>query len=166
MSNKVDFLFSLMFDELFNETTQVVSKSSVVTTADAPNQSQQQLITQSTSTTVAADTPPLNIQTTTKTTYQEPTQAPTVTATGNINQAKMITENAQVKDDEFINIFCTPIQELGETSSRHLETDGEMCMFVLIVSQTEAENIKEAMADSAWIESMKEELHQFDQLDV
>nr|GEV78076.1 retrovirus-related Pol polyprotein from transposon TNT 1-94 [Tanacetum cinerariifolium] len=41
-----------------------------------------------------------------------------------------------------------------------------MCMFALIVSQTEPKNIKEAMADSAWIESMQEELYQFDRLDV
>nr|GEZ18061.1 retrovirus-related Pol polyprotein from transposon TNT 1-94 [Tanacetum cinerariifolium] len=49
---------------------------------------------------------------------------------------------------------------------RQLESDGEMCMFTLTVSRTEPKNIKEAMANSAWIESMKEELHQFDQLDV
>ncbi|GJS02723.1 hypothetical protein Tco_0319231 [Tanacetum coccineum] len=49
---------------------------------------------------------------------------------------------------------------------RQLETDGEMCMFALTVSRTEPKNIKEAMADSAWIESMQEELHQFDRLDV
>ncbi|GJS33154.1 retrovirus-related pol polyprotein from transposon TNT 1-94 [Tanacetum coccineum] len=47
-----------------------------------------------------------------------------------------------------------------------LETDGEMCIFALTMSQTEPKNIKEAMADSAWIESMQEELHQFDRLDV
>ncbi|GJY37343.1 retrovirus-related pol polyprotein from transposon TNT 1-94 [Tanacetum coccineum] len=41
-----------------------------------------------------------------------------------------------------------------------------MCMFALTVSQTELKNIKEAMADSAWIEAMQEELHQFDRLDV
>ncbi|GJT74970.1 retrovirus-related pol polyprotein from transposon TNT 1-94 [Tanacetum coccineum] len=63
-SNELDLLFSLMFDELLNGTTPVVSKSSVVTAADAPNPRQQQNTTQSTSTTVAADTPPLNIQTT------------------------------------------------------------------------------------------------------
>nr|GEV04654.1 retrovirus-related Pol polyprotein from transposon TNT 1-94 [Tanacetum cinerariifolium] len=34
------------------------------------------------------------------------------------------------------------------------------------MSRTEPKNIKEAMADSAWIEAMQEELHQFDQLDV
>ncbi|GJW39539.1 retrovirus-related pol polyprotein from transposon TNT 1-94 [Tanacetum coccineum] len=39
-----------------------------------------------------------------------------------------------------------------------------MCMFVLTVSTDEPKNIKEAMADSAWIEAMPEELHQFDKL--
>nr|GFB54607.1 hypothetical protein [Tanacetum cinerariifolium] len=36
-SNELDLLFSLMFDELLNGSTQVVSKSSAVTTADVPN---------------------------------------------------------------------------------------------------------------------------------
>nr|GEZ74517.1 hypothetical protein [Tanacetum cinerariifolium] len=117
-----------------------------------------------------------------------------------------LTENAHVEDDEFINIFCTHVQERGETSSCHvdssnmhtfyqqhpsehhwtkdhpleqvvgnpsesirtrrqLETDGEMCMFALTVSRTEPKNIKEAMADSAWIEAMQEEIHQFKRLD-
>nr|GFB69996.1 retrovirus-related Pol polyprotein from transposon TNT 1-94 [Tanacetum cinerariifolium] len=35
----------------------------------------------------------------------------------------------------------------------------------LTMSQTKPKNIKESMADSAWIESMQEELHQFDRLD-
>nr|GEW05742.1 hypothetical protein [Tanacetum cinerariifolium] len=47
---------------------------------------------------------------------------------------------------------------------RQLKTDPEMCMFALIVSTVEPKNIKEAMADSAWIEAMQEELHQFDRL--
>ncbi|GJY71072.1 integrase, catalytic region, zinc finger, CCHC-type containing protein [Tanacetum coccineum] len=63
-SNELDLLFSLMFDELLNGTTPVVSKSSAVTTPDAHNQRQQQLTTPSTSTTVATDTPSLNIHTT------------------------------------------------------------------------------------------------------
>ncbi|GKG04845.1 hypothetical protein Tco_0315232 [Tanacetum coccineum] len=117
MSNELDLLFSLMFDELLNGSTLVVSKSSAVTTANVPNQRQQQHITLSTSTTVAADTPPLNIQTTLET-RQEPTQAPTVTGTKNINQAETQKENAQVDEDEFFNIFSTPVQERGETSSR------------------------------------------------
>ncbi|GKC27856.1 retrovirus-related pol polyprotein from transposon TNT 1-94, partial [Tanacetum coccineum] len=165
-SNELDLLFSPMFVELLNGTTPVVSKSSAVTTANAPNQRQQQHTTSSTSTTVAADIPPLNIQTTPETTGQAPTQAPTVTAIENINQAQTNKENAQVEEDEFIRIFSTPVQERGETSTRRqLETDGEICMFVLTVSQTKPKNIKEAMADSAWIEAMQEELYQFDRSD-
>ncbi|GJT96429.1 retrovirus-related pol polyprotein from transposon TNT 1-94 [Tanacetum coccineum] len=41
-----------------------------------------------------------------------------------------------------------------------------MCMFALTVSIVEPKNIKEAMADSAWIEAMQDELHQFDRLKV
>ncbi|GKA49971.1 retrovirus-related pol polyprotein from transposon TNT 1-94 [Tanacetum coccineum] len=41
-----------------------------------------------------------------------------------------------------------------------------MCMFALTEIRTESKNIKEAMADSAWIEAMQEELHQFGRLDV
>nr|GEX49741.1 hypothetical protein [Tanacetum cinerariifolium] len=41
-----------------------------------------------------------------------------------------------------------------------------MYMFALTVSTAEPKNIKEAMADSAWIEAMQEELYQFDRLQV
>ncbi|GJR97429.1 integrase, catalytic region, zinc finger, CCHC-type containing protein [Tanacetum coccineum] len=41
-----------------------------------------------------------------------------------------------------------------------------MCMFSHTVSTTEPNTIKEAMADSARIEAMQEELHQFDRLQV
>nr|GFD38829.1 hypothetical protein [Tanacetum cinerariifolium] len=39
-SNALDLLFSPMFDELFNGSSEVVSKSSAVSAADAPNQRQ------------------------------------------------------------------------------------------------------------------------------
>nr|GFC78303.1 ribonuclease H-like domain-containing protein [Tanacetum cinerariifolium] len=35
--------------------------------------------------------------------------------------AETYAENDQVADDEFINIFCTPIQDQRETSSRHVD---------------------------------------------
>nr|GFB79343.1 Gag-Pol polyprotein [Tanacetum cinerariifolium] len=109
-SNELDLLFSLMFDELLNGSTQVVSKSSAESTADAPNYHQQQ------------NTTPLNTQTTSEPSCQVLTQAPTVTSTENINQAETILKNAQVDGDEFINIFCTPVQDRGETSSRHVDS--------------------------------------------
>ncbi|GKB97724.1 hypothetical protein Tco_0983861 [Tanacetum coccineum] len=85
-SNELDLLFSLMFDELLNGTTLVVSKSSAVHAADAPNKRQQQHITPSTSITIATDSTPLNIQTTPVTT----SQVPTVTANENIFKQKQI----------------------------------------------------------------------------
>ncbi|GKC56239.1 integrase, catalytic region, zinc finger, CCHC-type containing protein [Tanacetum coccineum] len=135
--------------------TQNRSLYSVVTAADAPNQRQQQHTTPYTSTTVAADTPPLNIQATSETT----SQAPTVTATENINQAGTNKEMHKLKK---MNLSTS----LVHRTRRQLEIDGEMCMFTLTVSQTKSKNIKEAMADSTWIKAMQEELHQFDQLDV
>nr|GFB82991.1 hypothetical protein [Tanacetum cinerariifolium] len=194
MSNELDLLFSPMFDELLNGSSKVVSKSSAVSAVDAPNQHQHH-------------TTSLNIHTTPDPTCQVPTLAPTVISSENINQAEMYAGNDQVADDEFINIFSTPVQDQRDTSSRHvdssnmhtfyqrypsehrwtkdhpleqvignpsqsvrtrrqLSSDAAMCMFPLTVSRTEPKNIKEAMADSAWIESMQEELHQFDRLDV
>nr|GFA45665.1 Gag-Pol polyprotein [Tanacetum cinerariifolium] len=129
-SNELDLLFSPMFDELLNGSSKGVSKSFAVSSADAPNQRQ-------------PHTTPLNNHTTPVPTY-----------------------------DEFINIFCTSVQDRGETSSclvdssnmhtfyqrypsehrwikdhsleqvirnpsqsvrtrRQLESDVEMCMFML-----------------------------------
>nr|GEV74851.1 ribonuclease H-like domain-containing protein [Tanacetum cinerariifolium] len=41
-----------------------------------------------------------------------------------------------------------------------------MCMYALTVSNMEPSNVKEAMKDPAWIESIQEELLQFKRLDV
>nr|GEV62473.1 Gag-Pol polyprotein [Tanacetum cinerariifolium] len=101
MSKEPDLLFSPMFDELLNGSSKVVSKSSAVSSADAPNQHH-----------------PLE------------------------------------------QVIGNPSQSVR--TRRQLESDGEMCMFALTMSRTEPKNIKEVMADSAWIESMQEELHQFD----
>nr|GEY57600.1 retrovirus-related Pol polyprotein from transposon TNT 1-94 [Tanacetum cinerariifolium] len=47
-----------------------------------------------------------------------------------------------------------------------LQTDAEVCMCALTVSTIEPKNIKEAMLDHSWIESMQDELNQFKRLDV
>nr|GEW92015.1 hypothetical protein [Tanacetum cinerariifolium] len=94
-----------MFDEFLNGSSKVISKSFAVSSADAPNQHQQY-------------TTPLNNHTTPAPTCQVPTLAPTITSSENINQTK----NDQVADDEFINIFCTPVQDQGETSLRHVDS--------------------------------------------
>ncbi|GJX10098.1 retrovirus-related pol polyprotein from transposon TNT 1-94 [Tanacetum coccineum] len=145
-------------ENLDKKKEKVVSKSSAVNAAGAPNKCQQQNTTSSTSTTFAANIPPLNTQTTPITTSQAPTQAPTVTTTENINQA----ETQKMHKLKKKNLSTS----LVHRTRRQLEIDGEMSMFALTVSRTEPKNIKEAMADSAWIEAMQEEIHQFERLDV
>nr|GEZ64246.1 integrase, catalytic region, zinc finger, CCHC-type, peptidase aspartic, catalytic [Tanacetum cinerariifolium] len=54
-------------------------------------------------------------------------------------------------------------QVIGEPSQpvltrNQLRSDGDMCMYALTVSTMEPKNVKEAMTDPAWIESMQEEL--------
>nr|GFC89385.1 hypothetical protein [Tanacetum cinerariifolium] len=105
-SNELDLLFSPMFDDLLNGSSKVVSKSSAVSAADAPNQRLQ-------------PTTPLNNHTTPVPTCQNPPITTSVISSENINQAEPHAENDQVADDEFINIFSTPVQNQGETSSRH-----------------------------------------------
>nr|GEY67978.1 hypothetical protein [Tanacetum cinerariifolium] len=108
-SNELDLLFSPMFDELLNGSSKVVSKSSAVSAADAPNQSQQ-------------STTPLNNHTTPTPTCQNPSITTSVISSENINQAVPHAENDKVADDEFVNIFSTPVQDQGETSSRHVDS--------------------------------------------
>nr|GEU41271.1 hypothetical protein [Tanacetum cinerariifolium] len=64
-----------------------------------------------------------------------------------------------------------PPEQATEEPSRpvlirnQLRSDGEMCMYALTVSTMEPKNVKEAMTDHAWIESMQQELLQFKRLD-
>nr|GFA70553.1 hypothetical protein [Tanacetum cinerariifolium] len=142
-SNELDLLFSLMFNELLNGSSKVVSKSSAVSAIDAPNHRQH-------------NTTPLNIHTTPAPTCQIPTLAPTVISSENINQAETYAKNDQVADDEFINIFSTPVQDQGRRhhplekvignpsqsirTRRQLESDAEMCMFTLTKNKRDEEN--------------------------
>ncbi|GJR68057.1 hypothetical protein Tco_0014122 [Tanacetum coccineum] len=62
-------------------------------------------------------------------------------------------------------------QVIGDPSKpvmtrKKLQTDAEVCMYALTVSTIKSKNIKEAMLDHSWIESMQDELNQFKRLDV
>ncbi|GJZ50914.1 retrovirus-related pol polyprotein from transposon TNT 1-94 [Tanacetum coccineum] len=142
---ELDLLFGPLYDEFFNAGTSRVNKSS----SPIDNSTQQDTL------------PTTNIHPT-----SEPSTPTNVHAEEN-------NDNQADTQHEFTNPFCTPVQEVTESSSRNivqtrrqLATDPEMCMFALTVSTAEPKNIKEAMADSAWIEAMQEELHQFDRLQV
>nr|GFB02208.1 hypothetical protein [Tanacetum cinerariifolium] len=103
------------------------------------------------------------------------TQADKTVTTSNELDTRVIVETIHVNFDEFPLMASDYVSSdlAPECQRMALEHDslspspqyGEMCMFALTVSRTEPKNIKEAMADSAWIESMQEGLHQFDRLD-
>nr|GFA74332.1 retrovirus-related Pol polyprotein from transposon TNT 1-94 [Tanacetum cinerariifolium] len=62
-------------------------------------------------------------------------------------------------------------QVIGEPSRpvltrNQLRSDGDMCIYALTISTMEPKNVKEALTDPAWIESMQEELLQFKRMDV
>ncbi|GKB93291.1 integrase, catalytic region, zinc finger, CCHC-type containing protein [Tanacetum coccineum] len=144
----------LLYDEFFIKGNTSISKSYALS-----DNSQQQ------------DTQPTtNVQPTTE----------LITPSININAEENKTyqaDNAHFEPYEFINPFCTPrwtkdhlLEQVRGNPSKPVQTrrqlviDPEMGMFALTVSIAETINIKEAMADHAWIEAMQEELHQFDRL--
>nr|GEU48646.1 retrotransposon protein, putative, Ty3-gypsy subclass [Tanacetum cinerariifolium] len=103
--------------------------------------------------------------------FCEPTQDVTESSSHNVGNSNVHTFN-QLQVSKYRWTKDYPLEQVrGNTSRpvqtrRQLATDLEMCMFALTVSTAEPENIKEAMADSAWIEVMQEKLHQFDRLQV
>nr|GFA70257.1 hypothetical protein [Tanacetum cinerariifolium] len=72
----------------------------------------------------------------------------------------------------FNGLRITTLEPVIEEPSRpvltrnQLRFDGDMCMYALTVSTMEPKNVKEAMTDPAWIESIQEELLQFKRLNV
>ncbi|GJW31675.1 retrovirus-related pol polyprotein from transposon TNT 1-94 [Tanacetum coccineum] len=62
-------------------------------------------------------------------------------------------------------------QVIGDPSKpvmtqKRLQTDSQLCMYAVTISTLKPKNIKEAMSDHSWIESMQDELHQFKRLDI
>nr|GEW24327.1 retrovirus-related Pol polyprotein from transposon TNT 1-94 [Tanacetum cinerariifolium] len=121
MSNELDLLFSLMFDELLNGSSKVVSKSFTVSAADAPNQHQ-------------GETSSCHVDSSNMHTFYQ----------------HYPSEHRWTKDHPLEQVIGNPSQSVR--TRRQLESDAKMCMFALTVSRTEPKTIKEAMADSAWIE--------------
>nr|GEU69513.1 hypothetical protein [Tanacetum cinerariifolium] len=81
--------------------------------------------------------------------------------------------NAMFDANTFVNPFATSsIKQVIVEPSRpvltrnQLQTDGDMCMYTLTISTIEPKNVKEAMTDPVWIESMQEELLRFKRMDV
>nr|GEV89364.1 retrovirus-related Pol polyprotein from transposon TNT 1-94 [Tanacetum cinerariifolium] len=100
---ELDLLFGHPYDEFFTIGTSSVNMSSSPT-----NNSKQQ------------DTPPTtNIQSSTE--PKTPTKTVTAEENNTNNQAKIQVDNAHVDDNEFYNVFSTPIRKEAKSSSRYEE---------------------------------------------
>nr|GEZ32794.1 putative ribonuclease H-like domain-containing protein [Tanacetum cinerariifolium] len=98
-----------------------------------------------------------------------PTQEEAESSSHNIGNSNVPTFN-QLIVSEYRWTKDHPLEQVHGNPSKPVQTrqqlaiDPEMCMFALNLSTAEPKNIKEAMADSAWMEAMQEELYQFDRL--
>nr|GEV64219.1 retrovirus-related Pol polyprotein from transposon TNT 1-94 [Tanacetum cinerariifolium] len=100
----------------------------------------------------------------------QPTSAPSTPTYVHVEENKndQAEEEEQLPEDEFTNpsvlrhkkLLSLPHTTLASANKVTPCNDPKMCMYELTVSTAEVKNIKEAMADSAWIEAMQEELHQ------
>ncbi|GKD50248.1 retrovirus-related pol polyprotein from transposon TNT 1-94 [Tanacetum coccineum] len=112
------------------------------------------------------------------------TDTPSVIAIENIDQVETNIENAQVEEDKFINIFSTPVQERGETSSHHVDSSNMHIFYQRHPSEdrwTKDHPLEQVIRNPSQLIRIRsqletdgemcmfaltEELHQFDQLDV
>ncbi|GJS10204.1 retrovirus-related pol polyprotein from transposon TNT 1-94 [Tanacetum coccineum] len=172
---ELDLLFGPLYDEFFNDGTSRVNKSSSPTDNSIqkdtlPSTHIQPTSEPTTLTNVHAEENNDN-QAEFTNPFCTPVQENAESSSRNIGNSNVHTFN-QPQDSEYRWTKDHPLTQVRGNPSkpvqtrRQLVTDPEMCMFALTVSIVEPKNIKEAMADSAWIEAMQEELHQFDRLQV
>nr|GFB56549.1 Gag-Pol polyprotein [Tanacetum cinerariifolium] len=157
---ELDLLFEAMYDDYIGG--QPSASMETVPPAQEPQARQ----TSTTSTTIA-DTAP--------TPTKSSSLAKNIPIT--LQDVDELNLNAMVNDNTFVNPFVNSSTSDAESSSsqnmdpsnmhtNQLRSDGDMCMYALTVSTMEPKNVKEAMTDPAWIESMQEELLQFKRIDV
>ncbi|GJR05146.1 retrovirus-related pol polyprotein from transposon TNT 1-94 [Tanacetum coccineum] len=181
-SGPLDLLFGPPYDEFFNAGTSSVNNSSSPTEnskqQDTPPIMNTQPSTAPTTPTTHVNAKENNDNQAEDTQFQQdefinpfctPVREVVESSSRNIDNSNMHTFY-QLHDSEYRWTKDHPLEQVRGNPSklvqtrRQLATDPEMCMFMLTVSTIEPKNIKEAMADSAWIEAMHEELHQFDRL--
>ncbi|GKC84608.1 retrovirus-related pol polyprotein from transposon TNT 1-94 [Tanacetum coccineum] len=92
-------------------------------------------------------------------------EAPPIKTTSDEQTSLISLTNADETKDHPLNQVIGDLSKLVMTRQR-LQTDSEVCMYALTVSTIEPKNVKEAMADHSWIESMQDELNQFERLQV
>nr|GEZ14918.1 integrase, catalytic region, zinc finger, CCHC-type, peptidase aspartic, catalytic [Tanacetum cinerariifolium] len=153
---KMDLLFEAMYDDYIGGQPSATARTVL------PAQEPQVHQTSTASTTIADITP---------TPTNSSSHATNIPITS--QEVDELNSNVMVDGNTFVNPFENSSTSATESSSsqnadpsnmhtNQLRSDGDMCMYAL----TEPKNIKEAMTDPAWIDSMQEELLQFKRLDV
>ncbi|GJY03248.1 retrovirus-related pol polyprotein from transposon TNT 1-94 [Tanacetum coccineum] len=172
---ELDLLFGPLYDEFFNDGTSRVNKSS----SPIDDSAQQDTLPSTNIHPTTEPSSPTNVhaeennddQAEFTNPFCTPVQEAAESSSRNLGNSNVYTFN-QPHNSEYRWTKDHPLTQVRGNPSkpvqtrRQLVTDPEMCMFALTVSIVEPKNIKEAMADSAWIEAMQEELHQFDRLQV
>ncbi|GJV04645.1 retrovirus-related pol polyprotein from transposon TNT 1-94 [Tanacetum coccineum] len=141
----------------------VVSTSSAPRTAPAAQAPQ--VLQTPTATTTTADTAPTPTNSSSQATnFPNTSQDVDELETQQHVQHQPATIADNTKDHPLEQVIGEPSRPV--LTRNQLRSDGDMCMYALTVSTVEPKNVKEAMTDPAWIESMQEELLQFKRLDI
>nr|GEX42285.1 Gag-Pol polyprotein [Tanacetum cinerariifolium] len=180
---ELDLLFGPLYDEFFTAGSSSVNKSS--SPINNSNQQDTQPITNIQSTSAPSTPTHVHAEENNDNQSEEehlqdgeftnpfcaPAQEVAESSLHNISNSNVPTFN-QPQVSEYRWTKDHPLEQVRRNPSkpvqtrRKLATDPEMYMFAFIVSTAEPKNIKEAMADSAWIKVMQEELYQFGRLQV
>nr|GEZ81689.1 retrovirus-related Pol polyprotein from transposon TNT 1-94 [Tanacetum cinerariifolium] len=134
-SNELDFLFSLMFDELLNGSSTVVSKSSAVSATDAPNQRQNY-------------TTPLNIHTT-----PAPTYHPLEQVIGNPLQS--VRTRRQLESDVEMCMFALTWLWKNKRDEENTVIQNKSCLLAKGYAQKEGVDFGESFAPVARLEAVR-----------
>nr|GFA69728.1 integrase, catalytic region, zinc finger, CCHC-type, peptidase aspartic, catalytic [Tanacetum cinerariifolium] len=155
---ELDLLFEAMYDDYIGGQPSATART-------VPPAQEPQVRQSSTASTTIADIAPI------------PTNSSSLATNIPITSQDVdeLNPNAMVDGNTFVNSFANSSTSAAVSSSQQnvdpsnmnqLRSDGDMCMYALTVSTMEPKNVKEAMIDPAWIDSMQEELLQFKRLDV
>nr|GEY42142.1 retrovirus-related Pol polyprotein from transposon TNT 1-94 [Tanacetum cinerariifolium] len=166
---ELDLLFEAMYDDYIGDQPSATAR--IVPPAQEP-----QVRQTSTASTTIADTAP--------TPTNSSSHATNIPITS--QDVDELNSNDMVDGNTFVNPFSNSSTSAAKSSSwqndhllelvigepsrpvltrNQLRSNGNMCMYALTVSTMEPKNVKEAMTDPAWIDSMQEELLQFKRLD-
>ncbi|GJW98994.1 retrovirus-related pol polyprotein from transposon TNT 1-94 [Tanacetum coccineum] len=72
---------------------------------------------------------------------------------------------AATNPEPFVNVFA-PDQNSEASSSGQLATDALWCLYNSVLSKVEPKNFKSDVTEDCWFLAMKDEIHEFDRLDV